>query len=144
MLLSKNFARQEFEKDGAMPDSVVPSYQHLCEDILEPIRQHLGQPLRITSGYRPPDANQHAGGAPHSEHMATTERCAADWWEPSSDMRAVFNWIRTTSGLLFDQVILEHGEHMDIIHTSWSTTPRRMALEGATANRTGYTTWKVT
>jgi zinc D-Ala-D-Ala carboxypeptidase len=144
MLLSNHFAKLEFEKDGEMPDSCVLAYRSLCESILEPIRAHLGLPLRILSGYRSPAANAAAGGVSDSQHVATATACAADWWVPTLDMRTAFDWIRLESGLAFDQLILEHGIHNLIIHTSWSTTPRRMALEGATANRTGYITWPVT
>jgi hypothetical protein len=143
MLLSPDFSREEFEHDGPMPDEVVPSYQHLCEDILEPIRQHVTQSIHILSGYRSPNANRIAGGVGDSQHVATVNYCAADWWVPTLLTRPIFDWIRLSSALPFDQLILEHGVHNDIIHTSWSTTPRRMALEGATANRTGYQTWPV-
>ena len=126
-----------------MPEDVVPSYQKLCESVLEPIRQHLAQPLRILSGYRNPQANQAAGGVAHSQHEATSVFCAADWWVPGESMQNVFDWIRLESGLVWDQVILEHGKLSDILHTSWAATPRRIALEGATANRTGYKAWEV-
>lgn len=143
MLLSDHFAQQEFEHDGPMPDNCVLSYRSLCETFLEPVRAHIGGTIRILSGYRSPNANQSAGGVPNSQHVATSSYCAADWWSPTSDMRAVFDWIRLESGLVWDQLILEHGVHNDIIHSSWSTTPRRQALEGATANRTGYQNWPV-
>ena len=143
MLLSNHFAQEEFEHDGPMPDACVLAYRSLCENILEPIRSHVGQPLRILSGYRSPAANAAAGGVSDSQHVATSSFCAADWWVPTLDMRGIFDWVRTESGLVWDQVILEHGVHNDIIHTSWSTTPRRQALEGATANRTGYQSWDV-
>lgn len=143
MLLSDHFVRVEFERDGPMPDGVVASYRSLCETLLEPIRAHLGQSLRILSGYRSPQSNLTAGGVGDSQHVATNLCCAADWWVPQEDMRKVFDWVREESGLTWDQLILEHGRISDIIHTSWSTTPRRMALEGATANRTGYIHWAV-
>lgn len=126
-----------------MPDGVVGSYQKLCETILEPIRTHLGKPLRILSGYRDPKLNLVVGGVGDSQHVASPEHSAADWWEPSSDMRGVFDWVRLESGLVWDQLILEHGVHNQIIHVSWSTTPRRQALEGATAGRSSYKSWDV-
>ena len=142
--ISANFKRVEFEKDGPMPEEYVASYRSLCETILEPIRSHLGLPLRITSGYRSPESNAAAHGVPASQHCATDQYCAADWWVPTADMREVFDWVRLQSGLVWDQLILEHdGGTLSIIHVSWSTTPRRMALEGATANKTGYTNWPV-
>lgn len=126
-----------------MPDGVVPAYQQLCRNILEPIRLYYATPLRILSGYRSPGDNRAAGGVGDSQHMATAKFCAADWWVPTLGMRDIFDWVRLESGLVWDQLILEHGQHNDIVHTSWSTTPRRMALEGATANRTGYISWEV-
>lgn len=143
MNLTEHFTQDEFEHDAKLPEDCIGSYRNLCETILEPIRVHIAEPMRILSGYRCPDANLAAGGVRNSQHMATSEFCAADWWVPVLDMRGIFNWIRIQSGLNWDQLILEHGEHTDIIHTSWSTTPRREALEGATANRTGYTKWPV-
>lgn len=142
MNLTEHFVREEFEKDGPMPDICIGSYRYLCGLILEPIRSHLGIPIRILSGYRSTEANQAAGGVGNSQHVATDHYCAADWWCPTVDTRTIFDWIRLSSGLPFDQVILEHGK-IDIIHTSWSTAPRRIALEGATSNRTGYQTWPV-
>jgi zinc D-Ala-D-Ala carboxypeptidase len=143
MMLSDHFAKLEFEHDGEMPDNCVLSYRHLCEEVLEPIRSHVGQPIRILSGYRTPAANAAAGGVPDSQHVATSTTCAADWWVPTLDMRGIFDWIRLESGLVWDQLILEHGINNAIIHSSWSTTPRRQALEGATANRSGYQSWDV-
>ena len=144
MQLSEHFQREEFEKDGVMPEECVASYRSLCETILEPIRTHVGQPLRITSGYRTPASNIAVGGVSSSQHCATILYCAADWWVPTADMREIFDWVRLQSGLVWDQLILEHdGGTLDIIHTSWSTTPRRMALEGAVRNQTGYKSWPV-
>lgn len=141
-LLTTNFAQQEFEKDGPMPDSVVLAYRALCETLLEPIRDHVRQPLRILSGYRPPAANAAAGGVSTSQHMATPDYCAADWWCPTGDMREIFDWIRSESGLVWDQLILEHGLHNDLIHISWvKTNPRHMALEGASGGRSDYKAW---
>ena len=144
MQLTEHFTREEFEKHGAMPDDCVASYTQLCQEILEPIRVHTNNPIRITSGYRSPESNKAAGGVSNSQHCATATYCAADWWDPTADMRELFDWIRLESKLPFDQVILEHdGGTLSIIHTSWSTTPRRQALEGATANQTGYKSWEV-
>ena len=143
MKLSPNFSREEFELDGAMPEKVVPAYTALCTELLEPIRAKWGAIL-ITSGYRSAQANKLAGGVPTSEHVATPEKCAADWeiltfTVPKSTMRDVFDWLRLESTLVWDQCILEHGDRGDLIHLAWSITPRRQALEGLTANRSGYT-----
>lgn len=142
---SENFARAEFERDGAMPEDAASSYRILCPQILEPIRAKFAVPMEITSGYRSPGANAAAHGVQHSQHMATAFCCAADFAMAGLDMRNVFDWIRTDSGLPFDQVILEHGSSADIIHISWAKAyQRREALEGATNNQSAYTAWPST
>jgi zinc D-Ala-D-Ala carboxypeptidase len=143
--LSEHFAREEFELDGPMPDAAANSYRVLCAEILEPIREHWGRPVKITSGYRSPDANVNAHGVANSQHVATGNYCAADFYIPAADMRALFDWIRRSPELPFDQVILEHGASDDIIHISWMRAYRRReALEGATNNKSAYTRWPST
>jgi hypothetical protein len=134
--LTEHFAREEFEKDGPMPESCVASYTALCQNLLESVRAHFNEPIEVTSGYRSPEANAAANGVPNSEHMATADWCAADWYLPSmrNDMRPAFDWIRQ-SDLPFHQVVLKHGDGGDVIHISWNLTAHaRQALEGATYN----------
>lgn len=38
-------------------------------DLVEPLRAHLGVPLRCISGWRPPELNQAVGGAKSGSHM---------------------------------------------------------------------------
>ena len=143
MVLSEHFDQSEFELDGALPETCVSVFQKLCSSLLEPIRSQFNLPITVTSGYRSPAANAAAHGVPNSEHVASADTCAADWYIVGQDMRAVFDWIRLSSGLRWGQVILEHGTHNDIIHLSVNPRLQRDALEGATANRTGYQRWAV-
>ena len=41
----------------------------LCENVLEPIRKYLGEPLRVNSGYRSQKLNKAIGGARWSQHL---------------------------------------------------------------------------
>ena len=141
MELSLHFNSNEFERDRcSMPGGAALAYRQLCETILEPLRAEFAEPFVITSGYRSAEINAEIGGAPSSQHIATAEHCAADGYFVShrQNMQAVFDWLRMTSNLPFDQLILEHGKYGDVIHVSWSRKPRRMALEGATFNQSPY------
>lgn len=126
-----------------MPEACVPAYRELCVQILEPIRIHFDAPMRITSGYRSPASNDQAHGVSKSQHIANAGMCAADFFILGySDMRPVFDWIRSQSDLPFDQVILEHGHSADVVHVSWMKAfQRREALEGKTNNMSAYTAW---
>ena len=147
MQLTEHFALHEFERDGAaVPEECVPVFRALCEKLLEPLRVHFGEAIVITSGYRSPDTNAAAHGVKNSQHVATAVYCAADWNIPSreADLRAVFDLIRNSSALEFDQLILEHDPRTgtDVIHSSWSRAfNRRIALAGETANAAAYKSW---
>ena len=141
--LSPSFSRHEFEVDGtSMPEECVAAYTSLCLNILEPMREHVGQPFIITSGYRDAPDNAKDHGVADSQHVASATWCAADFKiEGMDDLRNLFDWTRLKSGLVIDQEILEHGlAGHDIIHVSWVTNGARLdALEGDTANREPYT-----
>lgn len=70
MKLSKNFSLHEFaSKDGAaFPDEVIKNLQQLAEN-LQVIRDEIGQPITITSGYRSPAHNKAIKGAKNSFHV---------------------------------------------------------------------------
>lgn len=151
MQLTTHFARVEFEVDGSpMPDDCVSMYTVLCHNLLEVLRAQFGIPIEITSGYRTSLENRHDGGVADSQHVATSEYCAADFkFEVPGDfnvvMRPAFDWIREQSNLVWDQLILEHNpERDDIIHLSLTrATNRRQALEGEVENRSAYESWPV-
>ena len=85
--LSPHFKLSEFtvsrtaEKHGIVnipPAEAVENLRRLCENTLEPLREKLGLPIIITSGYRTKALNEilvHA--ARRSQHMAG---CAADFY----------------------------------------------------------------
>jgi hypothetical protein len=82
--------------------------RHLCQEVLEPLRQHYGKPIRITSGYRCPLLNEAVGGVGNSQHQWGE---AADLSVPSEEVaRDWFQWIvRHTE---FDQLLFEHSRRL--------------------------------
>ncbi len=120
MKITANFTYREFyHSDTAIrhginnvtDDPVITGNIHyLCQCLLQPVRDRLGIPIRVTSGYRCARLNTLLGGARNSQHM-TGE--AADL--VCADNQLLFDTIRD-SGLEFDQLIDESG--LSWVHVS--------------------------
>ena len=66
MRLTDNFNLDEFERaNRKVPPGLLPNIQRLAEN-LQRLRERLGRPIRIHSGYRTPDTNT---GAKKSQHL---------------------------------------------------------------------------
>lgn len=78
MQLTKNFALHEFacndKKNTPVPCELLPNVTRLA-DQLQVLRDHLGIPIHINSGYRTRAYNTAVQGAPKSQHL---EAKAAD------------------------------------------------------------------
>jgi len=139
--LSQNFVLDEFEKNEPVPAQCIPTFAELAKTILEPVRAYVDSPLIITSGYRSPEANVEAHGQPNSEHVATENYCAADFYSSLIPARTIFDFMRENSMLPFHQLILEHGANgSSIVHVSYNRLKPgvRSVLEGATHNSEPY------
>ena len=70
MKLSTNFSLDEFASaDGTAPSGeVLKNLTELAKN-LEVLRKHIGQPIRVTSGFRSRDHNRKIGGATNSFHV---------------------------------------------------------------------------
>ena len=70
MKLTENFSLSEFQcKSGAeMPAEVLENIKELAKN-MQVLRDHIGKPIQITSGYRSPDHNKKIGGAKASKHV---------------------------------------------------------------------------
>ena len=113
--LSPNFALSELTRSNKAMSLGLPNNPP-CEaqknlaavvnSVLQPIRNHFGRPVKVTSGYRSPDVNKAVGGVSSSQH---TKGQAVDFYVVGVDNLQVAEWL-VRSGLVFDQLILEHYE----------------------------------
>lgn len=71
MKLTENFQLSEFAcNDGTpVPEDLIPNVQ-LLADNLQVLRDELGEPLTILSGYRTKDWNEKVGGKSKSYHKS--------------------------------------------------------------------------
>lgn len=138
-LLSPHFRLSEFTRsrtaeaagiDNRIPEALIPNLVTLCEAVLEPLRQHAGKPITISSGYRCLRLNALVGGVPTSQHL-TGE--AADLHLPSlAEGRAWFNWIATHCS--YDQLLWERRGSTRWIHVSCRSDPSKNRRKVLTVN----------
>ena len=75
MRLSKNFTLAEMvatshkKLQDAPSMEVIQNLQHLCIHVLQPLRDAIGRPVYITSGYRSAKLNARVGGVKNSYHL---------------------------------------------------------------------------
>lgn len=95
--------------------TIVRNINLLVDNVLDPVRDMVCNPIIITSGYRSSRVNKLVGGVANSQHMSG---CAADFhiqgFTPSM-MHQVFLYIFNT--LEFDQLIFYRSKN--IIHVSY-------------------------
>ena len=68
--ITKNFSLKEFKcKDGSdIPNNVLPNIIELANN-LQVLRDAIGKPITINSGYRSPKYNAKIGGVKNSQHV---------------------------------------------------------------------------
>ena len=117
MKLSKNFTLSELTKSQTAvrkniknePSTAhVENLIHLAETVLQPVRDHFGKPVAISSGYRSPELCEAIGSSTKSQHARGE---AADFEIPGVDNMQLATWINKNTN--FDQLILEFYEPGD-------------------------------
>jgi hypothetical protein len=112
MIISQTAARRGLDNHPSV--QVVDSLKELCEHILEPLRDLVGGPILVTSGYRSPAVNAAVGGAANSQHLRGE---AADIHCNNLSQQELFELVRN-SGLPFDQVIDEFKNWVHVSYTA--------------------------
>lgn len=103
----------------------ITSLTRLCTDLLEPVRQILGVPMHINSGFRSIELNSAVGGTHTSSHMSGE---AADFVPIGLDLRTAFDMLRARPELPYDQIIIECAAWIHIAVAPGGSAPRRQML----------------
>jgi hypothetical protein len=116
MKLGQYFYLSEFLRSGTAvrhgidmtpPPEVINNLKRLVNDVLDPLRHALGQPVVITSGYRPEALNKIVGGVSTSYHRLGL---AADIVVPGVMPYNVLHKMRSLKLKALDQVIDEFNQ----------------------------------
>ena len=99
-------------------DAHLQNMKLLSEKIFEPLRVHVGGPIKINSFYRGPELNKAIGGSAKSQHCHGQAMDIDDTYGNASN-KEMFNWIK--ANLDYDQMIWEFGtdENPDWVHVSY-------------------------
>lgn len=99
-------------------DSHLAALVNIANKVFEPIRNHFGVPIGISSGYRSSDLNKAIGGSQTSQHSkGEALDVDADIFGKITN-KQIFDFIK--NNLEFDQLIWEFGtdESPDWVHVS--------------------------
>jgi len=117
---------------------------NLANNVFQPIRDHFGKPISVSSGYRSPELNKAIGGSKTSQH------CKGEAIDIDNDAReypsnADIFW-HIYDHLEFDQMIWEFGDDTNPswVHVSYKSEGNRKQVLRAlkSKGRTVYTNFK--
>ena len=105
----------------------VENLKTLALKVYEPVREHFGLPINISSGYRIMNLNQAINGSITSQHCRG-EAIDIDMKGDKLSNSQVFHWIK--DNLKYDQLIWEFGDkkNPDWIHVSYCKENRQQTL----------------
>jgi zinc D-Ala-D-Ala carboxypeptidase len=110
----------------------------LALKVFEPVREHFGVPIHISSGYRIMNLNQAIKGSITSQHCKG-EAIDIDMKGDKVTNAQIFHWIK--DNLKYDQLIWEFGDkkNPDWVHVSYTKENRQQTLRAVKLNgRTHY------
>lgn len=147
-MLSKNFDLEEFCQSPTakrlgidnVPDvGQMMSLKVLVDNVLQPLREALGKPIKVDSGFRCEKLNEAVGGVKGSQHSRGE---AADIQVEGMTPEEVCLKIVTLE-LPFDQVIAEHDvtENTHWTHVSYTTRRKNRAEVKRAIREKGVTTY---
>ncbi len=122
--------------------NALANMKQLAEKIFEPLREHVGGPIKINSMYRSEALNKAIGGSSRSQHCQGNAMDLDDIYGHKTN-EEMFDFIREK--LDFDQLIYEFGneENPDWVHVSYVSEDanRRRCLQAYKEN--GKTKYKI-
>jgi len=126
--LTKSESATRFGISNEPTEEALTNLQKLATHILQPVRDHFGKPLIITSGYRSPELCVKIGSTTTSQH---TKGQAADFEIGGIANKDLSDWIH--QNLDYDQLILEFWKPEDV-NSGWV----HCSFKGEGQNRKQY------
>lgn len=114
----------------------------LSEKIFEPLRKHVGGPIRINSFFRSPELNKSVGGSTTSQHCKGQAMDLDDSYGHATNAE-MYEFIK--ENLDFDQMIWEFGDddNPDWVHVSYISSKANRNRCLAAYKEYGRTRYKI-
>lgn len=109
--------------DNTPNQSIINNLEKLTNNILDPLREKYGKPIRVNSGYRCEALNKAVGGSRTSQHCSGL---AADITIGSPSKNKILFGMIMAMDLPYDQIIDE--KDFAWVHVSYSDNPRKQVL----------------
>jgi hypothetical protein len=131
-LVTQHFRLSEFldsetatrlDLDNTPTPDVLATLRNVLVPGMQQVRNILGKPVFVTSGYRSPSVNAAVRGSPSSQHV-TGHACDFKCPAFGSPVEVAAELVRHMAALKFDQLIAE-GRW---VHVSFSPRPRNQVL----------------
>ena len=109
--------------DNTPTKEIEKSLIALINNVLDPLREKWGAPIKVSSGYRCPKLNKAIGGAAGSQHMKGEAADISSLSDSREDNMKLLQCL-LNSGIVFDQVISEDVDaknRPNWIHVSYTT-----------------------
>ena len=94
---------------------VVENLKALCVEVLQPLRDFLGKPVVVSSGYRCSELNEKVGGVSNSQHL--TGEAADIRVKDRHELIEIMRFIMDDT--VFDQLIREKSATGEWVHVSY-------------------------
>ena len=115
----------------------IENMELLAEKVFEPLREWVGEPIRVNSMFRSPKLNSALKGAPRSSHMKGQ---AFDITSMGGKTNLeMFHYI--IENLPFDQLIWEYGAEPKWLHVSYVNEKENRGQVLVTKRAGVYHTW---
>jgi hypothetical protein len=100
----------------------IENFKLLAEKVFEPIREHFGVPIHISSGYRSKELNKFIKGSSSSQHCeGKAIDIDVDGSASGLTNKEVFDFIK--DNLIFDQLINEYDYSW--VHVSYNSNGKQ-------------------
>ena len=146
MLKSNTASMLGIEDQYSPSKEIISNLTKLCKEVLQPIRDALELPVRVTSGYRCEKLNKAIGGSSKSQHIKG-EAADIELWIRGEEKNAILLdeviSLSFNGTIKFDQLIIEYPDGEGVpkwLHISYSDHNRNQILIAERVN--GKTVYK--